>query len=120
MTDCTVTLEFRRVLLGRNRLGTRDELMHTRHFNDVYAATKFIRDLLEDRDTYEKIAYYNALFNRLVLVVDNNGKVTRRTYLTGTDPYNADPSATTQIERMEQFLDKTWQDMYKPSLDRFL
>src|SRR5690625_2090548 len=116
----SITLEFRRVLLGRNRLGTRNELMHTRHFGDVYRDTKFIRALIEDRDSNEKIGYYNALYNRIVMVVERNGLTTRRTYLTGTDPYNADPTATTQISWMEQFLDKSWEDMYIPSLDRVL
>jgi len=120
MTDCTVTLEFRRVLLGRNRLGTRNELMHTKHFTDVRSAEKFIRDLMEDRDTMEKVGYYNRLFNRVVMVLEQNGITTRRTYLMGTDPYNADPSVTGQIVKMEQYLDMSWQDMYEPSFDRVL
>lgn len=116
-----VTLEFRRVLLGGNRLGQQDRLQFKRHFDSALEASRFLQELEDDRENdVRNQRYYNRIFNRVVWV-ERTGDTTRREVISfRTDPWNEPPDATDTIKRVEPYLEATWEDLREYNLDRVL
>lgn len=115
-----VTLEFRRVLLGGNRLGQQDRLQFKRHFNSALDAQQFLWDLQEDREDLATQRYYNRIFNRVVWV-ERSGDTTRREVISfRTDPWNVPPEVTGTIKGLEPYLNSSYEDLRELSLDRVL
>lgn len=108
-----VEVQFWRVVVGDNGLPPETRLQTSRTFDSLQAAEGFLERLHESRH-YEKamLAYYNHIFNRIVIITRGAGGRTSREIRHMTpDPWNVPRGDVLSIGRMRPYSNVPYEEL---------